>query len=68
MRFSLFQFLLFITSVCLLCTLFARAPMMRGIVRRGRGLADRRMQVWLPVVFSAVVFTLGVLRLGKSPD
>lgn len=43
-------------------------PMMRGIVRRGRGLADRRMQVWLPVVFSAVVFTLGVLRLGKSPD
>jgi hypothetical protein len=26
------------------------------------------MQVWLPVVFSAVVFTLGVLRLGKSPD
>jgi hypothetical protein len=32
MRFSLFQFLLFVTSVCVLCTLLARAPMLRGIV------------------------------------
>jgi hypothetical protein len=32
MRFSLFQFLLFVTSVCVVCTLFARAPILRGIV------------------------------------
>jgi hypothetical protein len=32
MRFSLFQFLLFVTSVCVVCTLFARAPVLRGIV------------------------------------
>ena len=32
MRFSLFQFLLFVTSLCVLCTLFVRVPMMRAVV------------------------------------